>query len=144
METEQTAESVEGISGANTANHHIHHSPHKKTVSSLSPGVLQLGKVHADKSVEIEAIRILVPKAAITHVVPTKNGKVAKSVGHKGDTFHQSGGATDPKKEQVELKHAIEKLKNSEKRLLQDKEGLSNQLRIQTEVSNERYFLSHS
>lgn len=144
METEQTAESVEGISGASTANHHIHHSQHKKTVSSLSPGVLQLGKVHADKSVEIEAIRILVPKAAITHVVPTKNGKVAKSVGHKGDAFHQSDGATDPKKEQVELKNAIEKLKNSEKRLLQDKEGLSNQLRIQTEVSNERYFLSHS
>ncbi|XP_031954486.1 golgin-45 isoform X2 [Corvus cornix cornix] len=137
METEQTAGSVEVITGANTTNHHIHHSPHKKAASSLSPGVLQLGKVHADKSVEIEAIRILVPKAAITHVVPTKNAKVAKSVGHKGDTFHQSDGATDPQKEQIELKNAIEKLKNSEKRLLQDKEGLSNQLRIQTEVNRE-------
>nr|XP_005486217.1 golgin-45 [Zonotrichia albicollis] len=137
METEQTAEAVEVITGANTASHHIHHSPHKKTASSLSPGVLQLGKVHADKSVEIEAIRILVPKAAITHVVPTKNAKVAKSEGHKGDTFHQSDGATDPKKEQIELKNALEKLKNSEKRLLQDKEGLSNQLRIQTEVNRE-------
>ncbi|XP_010170558.1 golgin-45 [Antrostomus carolinensis] len=137
METEQTAESVAVITGASATNHHIHHSPHKKTVSSLSPGVLQLGKVHADKSVEIEAVRILVPKAAITHVVPPKTAKVAKSVGHKGDPFHQSDGAADPKKEQTELKNAIEKLKNSEKRLLQDKEGLSNQLRIQTEVNRE-------
>ncbi|NXY86237.1 GO45 protein, partial [Alcedo cyanopectus] len=126
METEQTAGSLEAT------NHHIHHSPHKKTVSSLSPGVLQLGKVHADKAVEIEAIRILVPKAAITHVVATKNAKV-----HKGDTFHQSDGTTDPKKEQIELKNALKKLKNSEKRLLQDKEGLSNQLRVQTEVNRE-------
>ncbi|XP_068552497.1 golgin-45 isoform X1 [Anas acuta] len=137
METEQTAESVEASTGANTTNHVIHHSPQKKTVSSLSPGVLQLGKIHADKSVEVEAIRILVPKAAITHVVPTKNAKVAKSVGHKGDPFHQSDGTVDPKKEQTELKNALEKLKNSEKRLLQDKEGLSNQLRIQTEVNRE-------
>ncbi|NWZ32884.1 GO45 protein, partial [Asarcornis scutulata] len=137
METEQTAESVEASTGANTTNHVIHHSPQKKTVSSLSPGVLQLGKIHADKSVEIEAMRILVPKAAITHVVPTKNAKVAKSVGHKGDPFHQSDGTVDPKKEQTELKNALEKLKNSEKRLLQDKEGLSNQLRIQTEVNRE-------
>lgn len=146
METEQTAESVEASTGANTTNHVIHHSPQKKTVSSLSPGVLQLGKIHADKSVEIEAIRILVPKAAITHVVPTKNAKVAKSVGHKGDPFHQSDGTVDPKKEQTELKNALEKLKNSEKRLLQDKEGLSNQLRIQTEVRNERFvvFFPHT
>uniref|UniRef100_A0A8B9SS26 Basic leucine zipper nuclear factor 1 n=1 Tax=Anas platyrhynchos TaxID=8839 RepID=A0A8B9SS26_ANAPL len=116
------------------------HSPQpteKDRSPSLSPGVLQLGKIHADKSVEIEAIRILVPKAAITHVVPTKNAKVAKSVGHKGDPFHQSDGTVDPKKEQTELKNALEKLKNSEKRLLQDKEGLSNQLRIQTEVNRE-------
>lgn len=144
METEQTDEAAETITGANATNHQIHHSPLKKTISSLSPGVLQLGKIHADKSVEIEAIRIVVPKAAITHVVPTKNAKVAKSVGHKGDVFHQSDGATDPKKEQTELKNAVEKLKNSEKRLLQDKEGLSNQLRVQTEVRNESSFLSRS
>ncbi|KFV92722.1 Golgin-45, partial [Eurypyga helias] len=137
METEQTAESVEAVAGDNTTNHHIHHSPCKKKVTSLSPGVLQLGKIQAEKSVEIEAVRILVPKASITHVVPTKNAKVAKSLGHKGDAFHQSDGHTDPNKEQIELKNAIEKLKNSEKRLLQDKEGLSNQLRIQTEVNRE-------
>ncbi|NXE45759.1 GO45 protein, partial [Casuarius casuarius] len=136
METEQTTESVEVITGAHTTNHHIHHSPQKKTVSSLSPGVLQLGKIHADKSVEIEAVRILVPKAAITHIVPTKNAKVARSVGHKGETLHQSDGAADPK-ELLELKNTVEKLKNSEKRLLQDKEGLSNQLRVQTEVNRE-------
>lgn len=137
METEQTDEPVEVSSGASTTNHHVHHSPQKKTASSLSPGVLQLGQIHADKSVEVEAVRILVPKAAITHVVATKNAKVAKSVGQKGDAFHQSDGTADPKKEQTELKNAIEKLKNSEKRLLQDKEGLSNQLRIQTEVNRE-------
>uniref|UniRef100_A0A8C9FE49 Basic leucine zipper nuclear factor 1 n=1 Tax=Pavo cristatus TaxID=9049 RepID=A0A8C9FE49_PAVCR len=137
METEQTGESVEVSTGASTTNHHIRHSPQKKAVSSLSPGVLQLGQIHADKSVEVEAVRILVPKAAITHVVATKNAKVAKSAGHKGDAFHQSDGTADPKKEQTELKNAIEKLKNSEKRLLQDKEGLSNQLRIQTEVNRE-------
>ncbi|KAM6438579.1 golgin-45 isoform 1-T2 [Rhynochetos jubatus] len=137
METEQTAESVEAVAGDNATNHHSHHSPRKKTVSSLSPGVLQLGKIHAEKSVEIEAVRILVPRAAITHVVPTKNAKVAKSLGHKGDAFHQSDGHADPSKEQIELKNAIEKLRNSEKRLLQDKEGLSNQLRVQTEVNRE-------
>ncbi|NXL83915.1 GO45 protein, partial [Alectura lathami] len=137
METEQTAKPVEVSAGASTTNHHIHHSPQKKAVSSLSPGVLQLGQIHADKSVEVEAVRILVPKAAITHVVPAKNGKVAKSAGHKGDAFHQSDGTADPKKEQTELKNAIEKLRNSEKRLLQDKEGLSNQLRVQTEVNRE-------
>lgn len=137
METEQADEPVEVSSGASTTNHHIHHSPQKKAASSLSPGVLQLGQIHADKSVEVEAVRILVPKAAITHVVATKNAKVAKSAGQKGDAFHQSDGTADPKKEQTELKNAIEKLKNSEKRLLQDKEGLSNQLRIQTEVNRE-------
>ncbi|POI27479.1 hypothetical protein CIB84_008771, partial [Bambusicola thoracicus] len=137
METEQTGESVEVSAGASATNHHVRHSPQKKAVSSLSPGVLQLGQIHADKSVEVEAVRILVPKAAITHVVATKNAKVGKSAGHKGDAFHQSDGTADPKKEQTELKNAIEKLKNSEKRLLQDKEGLSNQLRIQTEVNRE-------
>ncbi|NXJ11562.1 GO45 protein, partial [Odontophorus gujanensis] len=137
METEQTGESVEVSTGSSTTNHHVRHSPQKKAVSSLSPGVLQLGQIHADKSIEVEAVRILVPKAAITHVVPTKNAKVAKLAGHKGDAFHQSDGTADPKKEQTELKNAIEKLKNSEKRLLQDKEGLSNQLRVQTEVNRE-------
>ncbi|KYO22366.1 golgin-45 [Alligator mississippiensis] len=138
METEQPPEPVEVISSAQTTSHHIHHNLHKKTVPSLSPGVLQLGKVNADKSVEIEAVRILVPKAAITHVVPTKNAKLAKSGGHhKGETLCQLDGAEDAKKELLELKNAIEKLKNSERRLLQDKEGLSNQLRVQTEVNRE-------
>jgi len=138
METEQMGESLEVSAGASATNHQVRHSPQKKAVSSLSPGVLQLGQIHADKSVEVEAVRILVPKAAITHVVATKNAKVDKSAGNKVDAFHQSDGTADPKKEQTELKNAIEKLKNSEKRLLQDKEGLSNQLRIQTEVRNER------
>ncbi|XP_034645495.1 golgin-45 isoform X1 [Trachemys scripta elegans] len=138
METEQPPKTVEVIAGAHNTSRHAHHSPHKKAISSLSPGVLQLGKIHSDKSVEIEAVRILVPKAAITHVVPTKNAKVAKSLGHhKGEDFSQSDGVIEPKKELLELKNAVEKLKNSERRLLQDKEGLSNQLRVQTEVNRE-------
>uniref|UniRef100_A0A8D0GHM8 Basic leucine zipper nuclear factor 1 n=1 Tax=Sphenodon punctatus TaxID=8508 RepID=A0A8D0GHM8_SPHPU len=135
METEQPAKSVEIT---HMTNSHICHSPHKKTILSLSPGVLQLGKIHNEKAVEIEAVRILVPKTAITHFVPTKNAKWVKTAGHhKSETLSQSDGLADTKKELLELKTAIEKLKNSEKRLLKDKEGLSNQLRIQTEVNRE-------
>nr|XP_006112274.1 golgin-45 [Pelodiscus sinensis] len=138
METEQPAKTVEVIAEVHTTNRHARHSPHRKAISSLSPGVLQLGKIHNNKSVEIEAVRILVPKAAITHVVPTKNAKVAKSLGHhKGEDFSKSGGVTESNKEFFELKNAVEKLKNSERRLLQDKEGLSNQLHVQTEVNRE-------
>ncbi|KFQ18797.1 PREDICTED: golgin-45 [Merops nubicus] len=137
METEQRAGGLEGAPGGSATPRHVPPSPPQKPVPALSPGVLQLGKVPAEKSLEIEAIRILVPKAAITHVVPAKTSKVAKSLGLKGDTLQQSDGATDPKKEQLELKNAIQKLKNSEKRLLQDKEGLSMLLRVQTEVNRE-------
>ncbi|CAO2624763.1 Blzf1 [Lemmus lemmus] len=45
--------------------------------------------------------------------------------------------APDPRKELSEAKKIIDKLKNSERRLLQDKEGLSNQLRVQTEINRE-------
>ncbi|XP_053166222.1 golgin-45 isoform X2 [Hemicordylus capensis] len=134
METEHPPKSVEVI---HTSTSHTHHSPHKKVLPSLSPGVLQLGKIHRDKAVEIEAVRILVPKAAINHAIPTKNGKASKSVGHQRETLTLSDGISDTKKELLELKSEIGKLKNSERRLLQDKEGLSNQLHVQTEVNRE-------
>ena len=86
---------------------------------------------------EVEAVKILVPKAAITHNIPYKNAKV-KSLGHhKGELLGQPEGVTEPRKELSEVKNTLEKLKNSERRLLQDKEGLSNQLRVQSEVNRE-------
>ncbi|KAL7983440.1 hypothetical protein Chor_000316 [Crotalus horridus] len=135
METEQPSKSVEVI--LNTTSH-AHRSPHKKLLPSLSPGVLQLGKVYGDKAVEIEAVRIVVPKASISHVVPVKNTKGSKSSGPQKEPLGLSDGiSSDNKKELLELRSEIGKLKNSEKRLLQDKEGLSNQLRVQTEVNRE-------
>uniref|UniRef100_A0A8C5YEB9 Basic leucine zipper nuclear factor 1 n=1 Tax=Microcebus murinus TaxID=30608 RepID=A0A8C5YEB9_MICMU len=134
METEEPPKSVEVISRVQSRKHHIPQSPWKKAVPSESPGVLQLGEILTEKAVEVEAIRILVPKAAITHDIPNKNAKV-KSLGHhKGEFLCQSEGVIEPNKELSEVKNMLEKLKNSERKLLQDKEGLSNQLRVQTEV----------
>lgn len=135
METEDPPKSVEVTSGVLPTKPRVLQSPRKK-VPSESPGVLQLGKILTEKAVEVEAVRIFVPKAAITHDTPSKNTKV-KSLGfHKGE-LSQSEGVTEPRKELSEVKNVLEKLKNSERRLLQDKEGLSNQLRVQTEVNRE-------
>ncbi|XP_034970945.1 golgin-45 [Zootoca vivipara] len=131
MEMEQPPKSVEVIPSSAT---HTHRSPHKKALPSPSPGVLQLGKIKGDTAVEIEAVRILVPKAAINHVVPTKNAKTSRSSGHQRETLTLLDGISGSKKE---LRSEIAKLKNSERRLLQDKEGLSNQLHVQTEVNRE-------
>lgn len=137
METEEPPKSVEATSGVQSRKHHSLQSPWKKAVPSESPGVLQLGKMLTEKAMEVEAVRILVPKAAITHDIPNKNTKV-KSLGHhKGEFLGQSEGVIEPNKELSEVKNVLEKLKNSERRLLQDKEGLSNQLRVQTEVNRE-------
>ncbi|XP_077013020.1 golgin-45 [Tamandua tetradactyla] len=137
METEEPSKSVEVTLGAQSVKHHNLQSPRKKAVPSDRPGVLQLGKILTEKAVEVEAIRILVPKAAITHDIPNKNAKV-KSLGHqKGEILGQLEGVVESKKELSEVKNILEKLKNSERRLLQDKEGLSNQLRVQTEVNRE-------
>lgn len=136
METEAPPKS-EVTSGVHPVKRHVPPSPRKKAVPSESPGVLQLGKVLTEKAVEVEAVRLLVPKAAITHVVPNKNAKL-KSLGHhKGELLGQSEGVGELRKERLEVKNVLEKLKNSERRLLQDKEGLSNQLRVQTEVNRE-------
>ncbi|XP_020032496.2 golgin-45 [Castor canadensis] len=137
METEEPPKSIEVTSGIQPIKHHILQSPRKKAFPSESPGVLQLGKIVTEKAVEVEAIRIYVPKAAITHDVPNKNAKV-KSLGyHKGEFLGQLEGLAEPRKELSEVKTTLEKLRNSERRLLQDKEGLSNQLRVQTEVNRE-------
>ncbi|XP_055480679.1 golgin-45 [Psammomys obesus] len=136
METEEPPKSVEVTPGVQPLNQHVLQNPRKKVLSD-SPGVLQLGKILTEKAVEVEAVRIFVPKAAITHDIPTKSTKV-KSVGHHREELHaQSEVITDPRKELSEVKKVLEKLKNSERRLLQDKEGLSNQLRVQTEVNRE-------
>ncbi|XP_018412789.1 PREDICTED: golgin-45 [Nanorana parkeri] len=131
METLVPLKAVEPI----TQHSKVAHSPKRKTSPSptLCPGVLQLGRMHIDQSVEIEAFRIVVPKAAITHTVLTKQAKAQD--GHsKVDT---ADCVIDPWKQLAEMKSALEKLKNAERRLLQDKEGLSNQLRVQTEVNRE-------
>lgn len=130
METEEPPK-AEVTAGVRPTKHPVLQSPRKK---AESPGVLQLGQVLAEKAVEVEAVRILVPKAAISHVIPTRNAK-ARSPGHrKGEPLGQAEGAVEPRKELSEVKNVVAKLKNSERRLLQDKEGLSNQLRVQTEV----------
>ncbi|XP_022364289.1 golgin-45 isoform X1 [Enhydra lutris kenyoni] len=137
METEEPSKSVEVTSGVPPVRHHILQNPRKKAVPGESPGVLQLGKILTEKAVEVEAIRILVPKAAITHDIPSKNAKVKSRGHHRGELLGQSEGTVEPRKELSEVKNLLEKFKNSERRLLQDKEGLSNQLRVQTEVNRE-------
>lgn len=101
------------------------HSPR-----ALAPGVLHLGKVSREACTELEAVRIVVPRAAISHRVPSKGGEV------KGEAPPQAEEPpADPRKEAQDWQSALDKLQNSERRLLQDKEGLSNQLRVQTEVT---------
>ena len=132
METEEPAHSMEVPAGAPLTRPPALRSPRRKAAES--PGVLRLGEARADKAVEVEAVRIVVPRAAITHAAPRGSAK-AQSVGRrKGERLGRSEGVAEPSEGLTELK----KLKNSERRLLQDKEGLSNQLRVQTEVSPAR------
>ncbi|KAM8816046.1 golgin-45 [Rhynchonycteris naso] len=137
METEEPPKSVEVASGVRPLKAHVLQSPRKKAVASESPGVLQLGKILTEKAVEVEAVRILVPKAAITHVLPKKNAKVKPLGYQKGELLGPSDRAAEPRKEVSEVQTVLERLRSSERRLLQDKEGLSNQLRVQTEVNRE-------
>ncbi|XP_056134717.1 golgin-45 [Lampris incognitus] len=112
------------------------HSP--KSVSAVPltspqpPGVLHLGKVRQEACIEVEAVRIIVPRTAISRC-----GRAAAKEG-RGDAGHQLEEQGSPSPPLVEdWRGALEKLQNSERRLLQDKEGLSNQLRVQTEVNRE-------
>ncbi|XP_010885109.2 golgin-45 [Esox lucius] len=124
------------------------HSPHstpqespraspKGTTPSVSqpPGVLHLGKVSREACVEVEAVRIVVPRAAISR----RGGRVgpAEGKGEAGAGQQMEERPPSPSPPLEDLRGALEKLHNSERRLLQDKEGLLNQLRVQTEVNRE-------
>ncbi|XP_068586267.1 golgin-45 [Cebidichthys violaceus] len=96
------------------------------------PGVLYLGKVSREACTEVEAVRIIIPRSAISR--RTRTGPAEG----KGEAGQQAEGQGSPPLPLVEdWRGQLEKLQNSERRLLQDKEGLSNQLRVQTEVNRE-------
>lgn len=92
-------------------------------------GVLHLGKVNREACTEVEAMRIIVPRAAISR---TSRAGPAEGKAEAGQQAEDHGALLPPVPE--DWKVQLEKLQNSERRLLQDKEGLSNQLRVQTEV----------
>lgn len=98
-----------------------------------SAGVLLLGKVSREACMELEAVRIVVPRAAISR--STRLGPHTEDRGspQHGDSERPPSPSTEP----LDYRNALDKLQNSERRLLQDKEGLSNQLRVQTEVNRE-------
>ncbi|XP_039991564.1 golgin-45 [Xiphias gladius] len=95
-------------------------------------GVLHLGKVSRESCTEVEAVRIVVPRAAIS-----RSNRIgpAEDKGEAGQHVEEQGSPPLPLVE--DWRGQLEKLQNSERRLLQDKEGLSNQLRVQTEVNRE-------
>ncbi|XP_044056335.1 golgin-45 [Siniperca chuatsi] len=95
-------------------------------------GVLHLGKVSREACTEVEAVRIIVPRAAISR--SSRTGP-AEGKGEAGQQAEEQGSPPLPLVE--DWRGQMEKLQNSERRLLQDKEGLSNQLRVQTEVNRE-------
>nr|XP_019935542.1 PREDICTED: golgin-45 [Paralichthys olivaceus] len=109
------------------------HSP--KSAHSAAPqplGVLHLGKVSREACTEVEAVRIIVPRSAIS-----RSSRTGPAEG-KGDPGQQAEEQGSPPLPLVEdWRGQLEKLQNSERRLLQDKEGLCNQLRVQTEVNRE-------
>lgn len=112
------------------------HSPKSNhPAPSITPqplGVLHLGKVSREACTEVEAVRIVVPRAAI---IRTSRTGLTEGKGEVGQQNEEQGSPPLPLVE--DWKVQLEKLQNSERRLLQDKEGLSNQLRVQTEVNRE-------
>ncbi|XP_028810584.1 golgin-45 [Denticeps clupeoides] len=100
------------------------------------PGVLHLGKVSREACTEVEAVRIVVPRTAITRSAKAaSHGEGKAEWGASGSPHHGDEHPLSP--EPQDLRSTLDKLQNSERRLLQDKEGLSNQLRVQTEVNRE-------
>lgn len=95
-----------------------------------SVGVLHLGKMSRDTCMELEAVRIVVPRAAIS-----RSFRPGPHAEDRGSPQHRDERPPSP--EPLDYRSALDKLQNSERRLLQDKEGLSNQLRVQTEVNRE-------
>lgn len=108
------------------------HSPRAVPAAVQSPGVLHLGKVSRDACIEVDAVRIVVPRAAIS-----RSAHVGLLAEDRGSPQHGDERPPSPSSEPLDYRSALEKLQNSERRLLQDKEGLSNQLRVQTEVNRE-------
>nr|XP_020461570.1 golgin-45 [Monopterus albus]XP_020461575.1 golgin-45 [Monopterus albus]XP_020461583.1 golgin-45 [Monopterus albus] len=95
-------------------------------------GVLHLGKLSRETCTEVEAVRIVIPRAAISR--SSRTGP-AEGKGEAGQQAEEQGSPPRPLVE--DWRGQLEKLQNSERRLLQDKEGLSNQLRVQIEVNRE-------
>ncbi|XP_019213081.1 golgin-45 [Oreochromis niloticus] len=107
--------------------------PGPSEVPLLKPlGVLHLGKVSREACTEVEAVRIMVPRAAISR--SSRTG-ATEAKGETGQQAEEQGSPSLPLVE--DWRGQLVKLQNSERRLLQDKEGLSNQLRVQTEVNRE-------
>ncbi|KAL2088177.1 hypothetical protein ACEWY4_017005 [Coilia grayii] len=106
-----------------------------------APAVLHLGKVGREACTEVEAVRIVVPRAAISRSSTRARSQQQEGKGDAGGGGRPEKGSPlhgdEPFADLLEWKSAMEKLQNSERRLLQDKEGLSNQLRVQTEVNRE-------
>ncbi|KAJ8255703.1 hypothetical protein COCON_G00195670 [Conger conger] len=67
----------------------------------------------------------------------SRTARVTGGEGKSEGPPHAEEPPAEPRKEAQDLQSALDKLQNSERRLLQDKEGLSNQLRVQTEVNRE-------
>lgn len=108
---------------------------HSPRVATGSPGVLHLGKVSRDACLELEAVRIVVPRAAIIRTGRSGAHTDDRGSPQHGDEPPPAPPSPPPPAEPLqEYKNSLEKLQSSERRLLQDKEGLSNQLRVQTEV----------
>ena len=103
-----------------------HPPPH---VAPQPLGVLHLGKVSREACTEVEAVRIVVPRAAISR---SSRAGPTEGKGESGQQAEEQGSPPLPLVE--DWRGELKKLQNSERRLLQDKEGLSNQLRVQTEV----------
>nr|XP_046246334.1 golgin-45 [Scatophagus argus] len=112
------------------------HSPkfsHPAPPAAPQPlGVLHLGRVSREACTEVEAVRIVIPRAAISR---TSRSGPSDGKGEAGQQAEEQGSPPLPLVE--DWRGQLEKLQNSERRLLQDKEGLSNQLRVQTEVNRE-------
>ncbi|KAJ0002314.1 hypothetical protein NQD34_002110 [Periophthalmus magnuspinnatus] len=101
----------------------------QRPATPQTPGVLHLGKVSREACTEVEAVRIVVPRAAISR---RSHKGPAEGKGESGQLGEDQGSPSMPLVEDWKIQ--LEKLQNSERRLLQDKEGLCNQLRVNREL----------
>ncbi|XP_004613901.1 golgin-45 [Sorex araneus] len=134
MEMEEPPK-LEVTPGGPAPRRHLLPSPRKRPGPADSPGVVQLGPVPAEGSLEVEAVRIWVPKAAITHHLPAASAKAPALGRHRGEG--PAEGSAAPGTELSDAQSHLERLEASERRLREDREGLASQLRVQTEVNRE-------